>query len=174
MRVLSSAAMSAEDLSRHAANKPSFYADPVAWLAAAVVGDALERCREELDGTDVAVLAMSATATASTMAGIADGSARGRVSPLRFAGANPGLVAGLPCIRWGLRGPSLVLAMHPGHAVQAALCVARHWLESAQARHVVVVGHELDENVHTVRSVVLAPGRDRPAHVSALLTEVTA
>ena len=52
-------------------------------------------------------------ACGATLTAIAGTAARGFVSPLRFAGANPGVLAGLACIRWKLRGPSLTFAMAP-------------------------------------------------------------
>jgi 3-oxoacyl-(acyl-carrier-protein) synthase len=156
------AVLTAADPAAHSANRPSFYADPVAWL----VADAAERAlddsgrRDELLAArdDVAVVVLTGAEALPTPRAIAARAATGRVSPLRFAGANPGILAGLACIRLRLRGPSLVLADADDAAVAAALTVAGFWLHSGRARHAVVVRHEHRAEGHTARAVVLWPG----------------
>lgn len=140
-RLLGAATVVAEDPDRYARNKPSFYADPAAWLAAEAVDRALADCAEPvLDAADdTAIVVMSATGSERTMRRIAGAVPRSRVSPLRFAGANPGVLAGLPALRHGLRGPSLLLAAHPDRAAPVACTVIAGWLADGQARHAILV-----------------------------------
>ncbi|MFF8958098.1 beta-ketoacyl synthase N-terminal-like domain-containing protein [Streptomyces sp. NPDC014894] len=141
-RLLASATVVAEDPAEHSANKPSFYADPAAWLVAEAVDRALAECAEPVldDADDTGIVVMSATGSERTMRDIARAALRSRVSPLRFAGANPGVLAGLSAIRHGLRGPSLVLAADPDTAAPVALTMIEGWLADGQARHVILAG----------------------------------
>ncbi|MFE7611095.1 beta-ketoacyl-[acyl-carrier-protein] synthase family protein [Streptomyces celluloflavus] len=141
-RVLGSATVVAEDPADHAVNQPSFYADPAAWLVAETVDRALADCAEPvLDAADdTGIVVMSATGSERTMRRIAASVPRSRVSPLRFAGANPGVLAGLPALRHGLRGPSLLLAAHPDEAAPVAFTVIGEWLADGHARHVLLAG----------------------------------
>ncbi|KUL36309.1 polyketide synthase [Streptomyces sp. NRRL F-4489] len=142
-RLLGSATLVADDPADHARNKPSFYADPVAWLVAETVDRALADCAAAPvpdAAEDTGILVMSATGTRRTMRRIAGSVPRSRVSPLRFAGANPGVLAGLPALRHGLRGPSLLLAAHPDDATPAAFTVIGGWFADGHARHVFLVG----------------------------------
>lgn len=139
----------------------SVYADPVAWL----VVDAVDAALADPDGPGravraggpgVGVVTVSEEATLHTMRLMSSGLRRGRVSPLRFAGANPGTVAGLPCIVNGFKGPSLVLSMPLAAGATVAEAVARSWLGSGACRYVVVNEHEAGGGGHTVHTRVLA------------------
>ncbi|WP_438484716.1 beta-ketoacyl synthase N-terminal-like domain-containing protein [Streptomyces sp. S186] len=164
-RVLGSATLVAEDPAAYARNKPSFYADPAAWLVAETVDRALTDCaarvRDAAD--DTAILVMSATGSERTMRRIAGAVPRSRVSPLRFAGANPGVLAGLPALRHGLRGPSLLLAAHPDTAAPVAFTVIDGWLADGHARYVILVGLQTTSGDRELcRSLVLtSAGEDR-------------
>ncbi|MFD4530644.1 polyketide synthase [Kitasatospora sp. NPDC058397] len=141
-RMLGSATVVADDPDEYAVNKPSFYADPAAWLVAETVDRALADCAEPVldDAADTGILVMSATGSERTMRRIAASLPKSRVSPLRFAGANPGVLAGLPALRHELRGPSLLLAAHPDRATPVAFTVIGGWLADGHARHVLLVG----------------------------------
>lgn len=151
------------DTDEFSRNRSSFYADPVAWLMAAVARQAIERCPDDLAdllrGTDdttadrVGVVMISETCSLSTISSVQAGVARGRVSPLRFAGANPGGLTSLVCIEWRFRGPTLTLAMSPADGLAPAKIVARAWLVGGQADHVLL-------GVHRV-----VDGPDGPRHI---------
>nr|WP_176573594.1 beta-ketoacyl synthase N-terminal-like domain-containing protein [Nonomuraea pusilla] len=156
-----------EDPAARSADRPALYADPVAWLVAGAVEAVLDEsgCGPDVLAArnDVAVIVLTGTQPLPTSSALAaQVAAQGRVSPRRFAGANPGILAGLTCIRWGLRGPSLVLAAADDGAVDAALTVAESWLGSGQARYVIAVRHQTHSGGHTVRCAVLraAPESD--------------
>lgn len=137
---------------------PSMYVDPVAWLVLEAVDDALTHCPDAVvrspDG--VAVVLVSAYATQHTMREIADAVPSGRLSPLRFAGANPGGAAGLACVLHGFRGPSLIVTNEPVRGWPAALTAARSWLRTGAATSIVLSAHMADaQHGHRVRTVVL-------------------
>nr|WP_255431323.1 beta-ketoacyl synthase N-terminal-like domain-containing protein [Streptacidiphilus sp. PB12-B1b] len=159
------------DLSTCSANRPSFYADPLAWLVNAAVEDALEDCRDTLlaDRDQVGVLVLTGDRPLPTAGLIAATVARGRVSPLRFAGGNPGILAGLSCIERGFRGPSLVLSAAEDATVATALALAEAWLQDGRARYVVCARHreEAEGEAQTVTCVVLRQAAGADEGVSA-------
>jgi hypothetical protein len=170
------------DLTTRSRNAPSHYADPVAWLATEAAEQAILRSSEEVlaQPDDVGVLAVSDECTVATMRDIAARMRRGRISPLTFAGANPGSLAGLPCLRWRLRGPTMTLTMPPERAHVAASAIVRLWLASGQARLVLVLDHwrEPVSGTDGPRPVSGtdgpridgdSPGQDRPHVVSCRL-----
>jgi hypothetical protein len=163
------------DPAAFARNGPSFFADPAAWLVTAAVADALDACPENvLARPDAAgVIVVTQRCTAVTLQAIARTAGRGMVSPLRFAGANPGILAGLPCITYQLRGPSLVLATDPATGVPAAAAVAASWLSLRQAAYVLVAVHLAREGQHAARcAVVRTPRPGEPSErLDALLPD---
>ena len=177
------------DPAAFARNSPSFFADPAAWAVTAAAADALAGSTAEVraavgggSGPAAAatgVIVVSPQCTATTMRAIARTAGRGFVSPLRFAGANPGVLAGLPCITWRLRGPSLVLGSDAEAALPVAAVVARSWLEFGQACYVLVAVHAVAGAAaggagHEARCAVLRPARrDEPGdELAALLAPV--
>jgi hypothetical protein len=152
--MLGRSALRCADPAAFSRNGPSLYADPVAWLVCTAVEAATEECADELARDNVGVLVVSEFATLTTMRSIASGAARGRVSPLRFAGANPAVVAGLACITLGFRGPSLVLSMPPASGVAPAVTVASGLLSSGAASHLVLVAHSVTTE-HAVTCVIV-------------------
>jgi hypothetical protein len=152
------------DLSTIRQRNASFYADPVAWLTVSALEQALEQADSSPDitarGTEVGVLAVSDHATLHTMRTVAAGTARGRVSPLRFAGANPGSLAGLSCITFGFHGPTLMLSMSPKAAESVVIHVVSSWLDSG-CRYVVVNEHTVDSSGnHIVTSTIVRHNGD--------------
>jgi len=143
-------------------NRPSFYADPLAWVVAVAVERAFSDSAEEVAAAaeDAGVIVISSGLVLPTARAIAEKVSRGRVSPLRFAGANPGVLAALPCMQWQLRGPSLVLVGPPDQAASTALAVAQDWLEHGQASRVACVAHDENAGHHTVRCAVVRSGED--------------
>ncbi|MFF5209656.1 hypothetical protein [Streptosporangium sp. NPDC000396] len=134
----------------------SFYADPAAWLVVDAVQAALDLAGDDVRaGPDVGVLSVSDHGTAHTMRAVAAGTARGVVSPLRFAGASPGSLAGLACVVFGFRGPSLMLCMSPYAARPVASAITLSWLRAGKCRHVVVAEHEAHGAEHRVAGLIV-------------------
>jgi hypothetical protein len=142
---------------RYARNNPTRYADPVAWLLLAAVEQALTGHDEITAAADeVAVVVCTAESTRRTMGAVAAAAARGRSSPLRFAGSNPGTVAALICIEQGFRGPSLALSAYdpPGTGIPAA--VAGSWLRTGKARYAVLAAHRTEpDGTHAADCLLL-------------------
>jgi hypothetical protein len=139
----------------------SLYADPVAWLVADAVGAALADAGPDARGPESGVLSVSDRGTLHTMDLVRASVIGGRVSPLRFAGANPGSLAGLACIVHRLTGPSMMLSMRPDDARPSAGEIAVAWLTAGACRHVIASEHETGpDGRDTVRTVVLAPRGD--------------
>jgi len=170
--------VSTTDPAEFSRNGPSFFADPVAWLVTAAVEQALGRCREDVltVSDNIGVLVVSEVCTLETMRSIARAATRGRISPLRFAGANPGSLASVACIRWGFRGPTLTLSMSHAAGVEPAVIVAGSWLHSGQAGYVVLGSHYLHNGkLHIARCVIIRGTSDTDSddaeHISSLLTQ---
>lgn len=156
-------------------NGPSFFADPAAWAVTAAAAQALSRVPPDGSGiigspgtaqedatavTDsTGIIVISRQCTSDTMAAIARGAGRGFVSPLRFAGSNPGVLAGLACITWRLRGPSLVIATDDAVALPVADVVARSWLDIGHANRVLVAIHAVSQTGHTACCAVVRAAR---------------
>ncbi|MEV6923828.1 beta-ketoacyl synthase N-terminal-like domain-containing protein [Dactylosporangium sp. NPDC051485] len=144
--------------------RPSFYADPVSWLVADAIGQAAEQAGTRDLATPaqrdtVAVITMSEHCTLDTIRTLAAEVQAGRVSPLRFAGANPGVVSALPGLLLGFRGPSLTLSMSPSDALSVALIVARSWLEDGHADRAAIAAHTVEAGVHVVTAAVVRAPR---------------
>ncbi|MGV9306210.1 hypothetical protein ACWENQ_44990 [Nonomuraea sp. NPDC004354] len=134
------------------------YTDPVAGLIAKAVRESLVTLGGA-DGlgerSDVGVLAVSETATRHTLRQLAGNVSSGRLSPARVAGATAGTLAGLTCIVFGFRGPSLVLTSPPDAVRRTTAMIAYSWLASG-CGHVVVCEHEIEASAdHDVRVSVL-------------------
>ncbi|MFD8570104.1 hypothetical protein [Streptomyces sp. NPDC059639] len=118
---------------------------------------AVDDCGADLTtvGDQVGMIAISESCTVTTMQIIAKATPRGRLSPLKFAGANPGSIAGLSCIQQGYRGPTLALSTAPTNAVGTASDIAASWLGRGLARYVLIATHRQDNDVHAARCLVL-------------------
>ena len=135
----------------------SLYADPVAWLVVDAVHAALDAAGPVGPAPAAGVLSVSDWGTRHTMRLIGAAAVSGRVSPLRFAGASPGSIAGLACIVHRFTGPSLMLSMPPAEGREPAGLLAAAWLMAGACTHVIVNEHEVhDDGLHTVRTVLLA------------------
>jgi hypothetical protein len=156
LTVIASGTVAAANPAALSGNRPSFYADSVGWLVTAAVAEAIANSSEEFlsQPDEVGVVAVSDVCTGPSMRQIASTAGNGVVSPLRFAGANPGVLAGLPCIRWKLRGPTLTLTMNPAAGVEVAATVAASWLRGGQASYVLVIAHLIEAEQHVARCAV--------------------
>jgi hypothetical protein len=158
--VIASSEILCADPNQFSRNKSSNYADPVAWLAVEAARRALANMPADLGAQDdTAVLAISAQCTIGTIHDIAARAQSGLLSPLHFAGANPGSLAGLVCMNWQFRGPSLALTMPPASGIGTALIVSRNWLRLGQARYVLIIAHEVGAAGHVASCSVLGLGR---------------
>lgn len=123
-----------------ARNRPSFYATPVAWAAAnftqLLIGD-----QSEIVPHHTGMIVASDECSLSTIRDLSRTAAQGTISPLRFAGASPSIVAGLPALEQGIRGPTLALTMPPEHASSAIVAMINYWIRYGNIISVIVVAH---------------------------------
>ncbi|BAI73721.1 coronafacic acid synthetase component (plasmid) [Azospirillum sp. B510] len=132
---------------------PSLYADPLSWLVLEAVTDAVTAAGPCLD-RDLGHIVVSDVCTLHTMRGLAGAIPNGRMSPLRFSGANPGQICGFAMQLLQLRGPSLVLSMTPSQGRHPAMIVLRNWLRERTAAAVILSLHEWDSDEHRVTSTI--------------------
>ncbi|MDV9168540.1 coronafacic acid synthetase [Streptomyces sp. W16] len=141
--------------------RTSVYADPLSWLVLDAVRHAIDGHSEELLSSRefVGHVVVSDHCTTHTMRGIAATLAAGRISPLRFSGANPGSVCSLPSQFLGFSGPSMTLSMPPARGLPPALAICRAWLREGSATHMLLTSHDADASGHRVTTTVLRETR---------------
>ena len=145
------------------------YADPVAWTVAAAIARATRTSGGLLDAWrhDVAVVVVSDDGPVLTMAQVQTNAEAGFSSPLRYAAANPGSLAGVACIASGFRGPTLNFAMRPCDGIPVGLLVGRAWLRRGIARALVLASFGASENRGaSARAVLLVPNTALPARAA--------
>jgi hypothetical protein len=121
-------------------NRPSFYATPVAWAAA----DFTRLLIENAGGIaphHTGIIVVSDECSLSTIRDLSRTAAQGTISPLRFAGASPSIVAGLPALEQGIRGPTLCLTMAPDHASSAIVALIKYWIRYGNIVAVIAIAH---------------------------------
>jgi hypothetical protein len=123
-----------------ARNRPSFYAAPVAWAAAAFT-QALIGEEGGIASLHTGLIVVSDECSLGTIRELSRAAADGTISPLRFAGASPSIVAGLPALEQGIRGPTLALTMPPAHASDAILALIEYWMRYNGVVSVIAIAH---------------------------------
>src|SRR5690242_16595742 len=103
-------------------NRPSFYAPPLAW-ATADFTRSLIADEDEIVPHHTGMIVVSDECSLSTIREISRTAAQGTISPLRFAGASPSIVAGVAALEHELRGPTVCLTMPPAHASNAMVAL---------------------------------------------------
>jgi 3-oxoacyl-(acyl-carrier-protein) synthase len=116
------------------------YADPAAWVLATAAARALAPKKDEVMAASdrVGVVVVSSHGPIETLSKVADDARSGFASPLRYPASNPGSLAGVSCILFGLQGPTLNLLMEPAAGVPLALFTAKRWLDRGVAAFMVV------------------------------------
>jgi hypothetical protein len=121
-------------------NRPSFYATPVAWA----VANFTQLLIEDEGGIvphHTGMIVVSDECSLSTIRELSRTAAQGTISPLRFAGASPSIVAGLPALEQGIRGPTVCLTMPPAHASNAIVALINYWIRYSNIVSVVAIAH---------------------------------
>ena len=141
-------------------NKPSFYATPVAWAAA----NFTQLLIEDEGGIvphHTGMIVVSDECSLSTIRELSRTAAQGTISPLRFAGASPSIVAGLPALQQGIRGPTLCLTMPPDHASSAIVAMINYWIRYSNIVSVITIAHyKLDERRHLFKGLIARSAGD--------------
>lgn len=141
-------------------NRPSFYAPPVAWAAA----DFTQLLIEDEGGIvphHTGMIVVSDECSLSTIRDLSHTAAQGTISPLRFAGASPSIVAGLPALQQGIRGPTVCLTMPPGHASSAIVALINYWIRYCDIVSVIAIAHyKLGERRHLFKGLIARSADD--------------
>jgi hypothetical protein len=116
------------------------YADPAAWTTAAAVMSALAGAEELLAKWrhEIGMIAISDQGPGGTIAEVLAEGSRGFSQPMHYAAASPGTLVGVPCIAFGLRGPTMNLTMVPREGIPVALTLCAGWLERKIAKLMIV------------------------------------
>jgi hypothetical protein len=134
------------------------FADPAAWITATAVAHAISQSKDLLAASlhKIGIVAISDQGPGSTMAQVNEGASAGFSSPLRYAASNPGSLAGVACIAFGFRGPTLNLTMVPEQGVPVALQMCSSWLTQRNAQWMILATFT-DNGPHTqlARAVLL-------------------
>jgi hypothetical protein len=136
------------------------YADPAAWMTATAValalagaGDLLAEWRHE-----IGIIAISDLGPAESMTRVQADATTGFSSPLHYAASSPGTLAGVSCIAFGLRGPTMNLTMAPQEGIPVALTLCAGWLGRKTARLMLVATCRGNGSIPVLsRAVLLAP-----------------
>jgi hypothetical protein len=121
-------------------NRPSFYATPVAWAAANFTQLLIDN-EGGIVPHRTGMVVVSDECSLSTIRDLSRTAAQGTISPLRFAGASPSIVAGLPALQQGIRGPTLCLTMPPDHASSAIVALISYWIRYGNIVSVIAIAH---------------------------------
>jgi len=134
------------------------YADPAAWSIATAVARALAPVRERVVAARdrVAVVAVCEHGPAATVADLAEATRQGFTSALRYPAGNPGSLAGVTCIAFGFRGPTLSLLMAPDTGVSAGIFMAERWIHKGVVSYVVLAACGRVGNRRPSRVLLLA------------------
>jgi hypothetical protein len=141
-------------------NRPSFYAAPVAW-AAADFTQLLIADEGGIVPNHTGMIVVSDECSLSTIRDLSRTAAHGTISPLRFAGASPSIVAGLPALQQGIRGPTLSLTMPPDHASNAIVAMIDYWIRYSNIASVIAIAHyKQDERHHLFKGLIARSAGD--------------
>jgi hypothetical protein len=141
-------------------NRRSFYATPVAWAAA----NFTQLLIEDEGGIvphHTGLIVVSDECSLSTIRELSRTAAQGTISPLRFAGASPSIVAGLPALQQGIRGPTLSLTMPPDCASSAILAIINYWIKYSNIVSVIAIAHyKQGERRHLFKGLIARSAGD--------------
>ncbi|MFC0708640.1 hypothetical protein [Azorhizophilus paspali] len=122
-------------------NKPSLYADPLAW-AIADFAESFVTSYDSEDRKNIGLIIVSDYCSLATMSGLSKTMVDGKLSPLKFAGANPGVVCGIAAIEHSLRGPSIVFTMPPKHAAEVMKATSSMWMQRSSVHGALLITHQ--------------------------------
>jgi hypothetical protein len=136
------------------------YADPAAWITANAVTHALAGAADLLAEWrhEIGMVAIGDQGPGQSMAKVQADGTTGFSSPLHYAASSPGTLAGVSCIAFGLRGPTMNLTMAPADGLPVATMLCAGWLERKVARLMIVATcHTGSSGATMSRAALLAP-----------------
>jgi hypothetical protein len=152
------------------------YADPAAWITANAVHHALAGAGEILAEFrhQIGIITISDQGPEKSMAKMQADGETSFSSPLHYAASGPWTLAGVSCIAFGLRGPTLNLTMEPRTGVPVALGLCAGWLTRNVAPFVVVAASRADTFGSTVSRAALLASPGFAGSVAPLTESVAA
>jgi hypothetical protein len=115
------------------------FADPAAWIVASATSLAVEGIKELVDLRDsIGIVVVSSDGPQTAMAEVEEGGRSGFSSPLRYAASSPGSLAGVSCIAFGLRGPTMNVTMSLQEGIPVGVLICSTWLARGIARKMVL------------------------------------
>lgn len=145
-------------------NRPSFYATPVAW-AVANFTQLLIADEGGIVPHHTGLIVVSDECSLSTIRELSRTAAQGTMSPLRFAGASPSIVAGVAALQHGIRGPTVTLTMAPAHASSAIVAMISYWIKYSNIVAVIAITHyPQGEGGHLFKGVIARSAGDELRH----------
>lgn len=143
-----------------ARNRSSFYATEVAWAAANFTQLLIDNEGGILPHR-TGIIVVSDECSLNTLRDLSRTAAKGTISPLRFAGASPSIVAGLPALQQGIRGPTLCLTMPPDHASSAIAALISYWIRYGSIVSVIAIAHyQQEEGRHLFKGLIARSAGD--------------
>jgi len=136
------------------------YADPAAWITANAVKFALDGAEGLLAEWrhKIGIVTIGDQGPGISMARVQADGATGFSSPLHYAASSPGTLVGVPCIAFGMRGPTMNLTMAPRNGIPAALMLCEGWLARKAARLMIVATCQTGSSGATLsRAALIAP-----------------
>src|SRR3984893_18790740 len=152
------------------------YADPAAWITAAAVALALSESKDLVAASshEIGMVVVSDQGPATSMAEVNAATPSGFSSPLRYAASNPGSLAGVSCIAFGLRGPTINLTMLPADGISVALRLCEGWLNRGVARWMVLATFSVNRLEGKCSRALLLGRQDLTGGVGKPLTQSVA
>ena len=135
------------------------YADPAAWAIATAIARTLAGRPEPWAtvGQTVGLVVICEHGPVEAIAAVAAATRQGLPSALRYPAANPGSLAGVSCIAFGLRGPTLCLLVAPAAGVPVGLLLARRWVYRQGAPLVLLAAcGQPAAGIHRARALLLS------------------
>jgi hypothetical protein len=136
------------------------YADPAAWTTAAAVMNALAGSEDLLAKWqhEIGIIAISDQGPGGAIAEVLAEGSKGFSQPMHYAAASPGTLVGVPCIAFGLRGPTMNLTMIPHDGIPVALTLCAGWLERKIAKLMIIATCSTSSSGDVMsRALLLAP-----------------
>ncbi|HQV04688.1 MULTISPECIES: hypothetical protein [unclassified Novosphingobium] len=144
-------------------NGPSLFAPPAAWAVAQFAGELIES-GGRFDMQNFGLVVASDDCSLATVRTLAQSLERGVLSPLRFAGSSPSILAGLTAIQLQIRGPTICLTMPPENASLAFEALLAFWFENEGVSAAMAISHwSTDTGGHRLSGAIIRQNEEIPA-----------
>jgi hypothetical protein len=122
-------------------NKVGIYANPVAWAIVQIFQEFDHPKFSIVDNNNTGIIVISDQCTLDGFDEMLSQVDIGVMSPTKFAGNSPSILAGLWAIENNIHGPSICLTMKPEHAYSAIESIKSYWFRYLAVTKVIMVIH---------------------------------